>query len=51
MLFGLDTILFKTVELNFAPIIEYFKYIAHLQQCQLKICDFSGETFKGFEVL
>jgi len=27
-------------------------HIAHLrQQCQLKICDFSGETFKDFEVL
>jgi hypothetical protein len=29
-----------------------YKHTAHLrQQCQNKMCDFSGETFKGFEVL
>jgi hypothetical protein len=34
VLFDLGTFLHKTIELNFAPIIEDFKYIAHLrQQC------------------
>ena len=37
-------------ELNILPIQS--QYIAHLQQVsQPKISDFSGQTFKGFEVL
>ena len=43
--------------LGYLPVHFRDKYIAHLrQQChntivsQLKICDFSGEAFKGFEV-